>query len=132
MRSGTIQFKNSSSNDSPTPRRNNLRRLTLMPMAGASSRTWVTTPFSSKLFSDLTHYVRSGDFVMALVKESQDVDEYAFALGALAHYAADISGHGVGVNVAVPILYPQLRTRFGAMVTYWGQSFGSHPHGVWV
>lgn len=76
-------------------------------------------PFASKLFSDLTHYVRSGDFVMALLKESQDVDEYAFALGALAHYAADISGHGVGVNVAVPLLYPQLRTRFGAIVTYW-------------
>jgi len=76
-------------------------------------------PFSSKLFSDLTHYVRSGDFVVALVKESQDLNEYAFALGALAHYAADVNGHGSGVNPAVPILYPELRTRFGAIVTYW-------------
>jgi Zinc dependent phospholipase C len=76
-------------------------------------------PFSNKLFSDLTHYVRSGDFVLALINESQDLDEYAFALGALAHYAADISGHGLGVNPSVPILYPELRTRFGAIVTYW-------------
>src|ERR1035438_6538572 len=35
-------------------------------------------PFSSKLFSDLTHYVRSGDFVAAMIRDSQDVDEYAF------------------------------------------------------
>lgn len=76
-------------------------------------------PFSSKLFSDLTHYVRSGDFVTALISESRDINEYAFALGALAHYAADISGHGEAVNPAVPILYPELRARFGAIVTYW-------------
>jgi len=76
-------------------------------------------PFSSKLFSDLTHYVRTGDFVMALIAESQDVNDYAFALGALAHYAADVSGHGLGVNPSVPILYPELRTRFGKIVTYW-------------
>jgi hypothetical protein len=76
-------------------------------------------PFSSKLFSDLTHYVRSGDFVVALLRESQDLDEYAFALGALAHYAADNSGHRLATNLAVPILYPELRSRFGKTVTYW-------------
>ena len=76
-------------------------------------------PFSSKLFSDLTHYVRSGDFVTALIDESQDINEYAFALGALAHYAADVWGHGQAVNPGVPMLYPELRTRFGAIVTYW-------------
>ncbi len=76
-------------------------------------------PFSSKLFSDLTHYVRSGDFVVAMIRESQDLNEYAFALGALAHYAADNNGHPLGTNVAVPVLYPQLRTRFGKTVTYW-------------
>ncbi len=76
-------------------------------------------PFSSRMFSDLTHYVRSGDFVMALIKESQDVNEYAFALGALAHYAADNSGHRIATNLAVPILYPELRTKFGKTVTYW-------------
>ena len=76
-------------------------------------------PFSSKFFSDLTHYVRSGDFIVALIRESQDLDEYAFALGALAHYAADDSGHRLATNQAVPILYPELRTRFGKTVTYW-------------
>ncbi len=76
-------------------------------------------PFSSKFFSDLTHYVRSGDFIVALIRESQDLDEYAFALGALAHYAADDSGHRLATNLAVPILYPELRARYGKTVTYW-------------
>ena len=76
-------------------------------------------PFSSKLFSDLTHYVRSGDFVVALIRESQDLNEYAFALGALAHYAADNNGHRLGTNVAVPVLYPNLGREFGKTVTYW-------------
>ena len=75
-------------------------------------------PFSSHFFSDLTHYVRSGDFIMALIRESQDVNEYAFALGALAHYAADNSGHRLATNLAVPILYPKLRLKFGKQVTY--------------
>jgi hypothetical protein len=76
-------------------------------------------PFSSKFFSDLTHYVRSGDFVSALLRDSEDLDEYAFALGALAHYAADNSGHRIATNLAVPILYPALRRKFGKTVTYW-------------
>src|SRR5665213_1620794 len=76
-------------------------------------------PFSSKFFSDLTHYVRSGDFIVALIRESQDLDEYAFALGALAHYAADDSGHRLATNLAVPVLYPELGAKFGKTVTYW-------------
>jgi hypothetical protein len=76
-------------------------------------------PFSSRLFSDLTHYVRSGDFILALIRESQDINEYAFALGALAHYAADTNGHRIATNLAVPILYPKLRKKFGKEVTYW-------------
>lgn len=75
-------------------------------------------PFGNKLFSDLLHYVRSGDFVIALIRDSQDVNEYAFALGALAHYAADNAGHPIAVNRAVPMMYPKLRTKFGADVTY--------------
>src|SRR5580704_16168806 len=75
-------------------------------------------PFGSKLFSDLLHYVRSGDFVLALLRDSQDVNDYAFALGALAHYAADNAGHPIAVNRAVPMMYPKLRTKFGADVTY--------------
>jgi hypothetical protein len=75
-------------------------------------------PFGSKLFTDLTHYVRSGDFVLNLIRDSQDLNEYAFALGALAHYAADNTGHRMATNVAVPLLYPKLQTQFGNRVTY--------------
>ena len=76
-------------------------------------------PFSSRFFSDLTHYVRSGNFVTALIRESQDLNEYAFALGALEHYAADTEGHRIATNRAVPILYPDLRRKYGSAVTYW-------------
>jgi hypothetical protein len=75
-------------------------------------------PFGSKEFSNLVHYVRSGDFVRELLLESQDVNEYAFALGALSHYASDITGHGMAVNQAVAIEYPKLRAKFGKTVTY--------------
>jgi len=76
-------------------------------------------PFSSRLFSDLTHYVRSGDFITALIRDSEDLNEYAFALGALEHYAADMEGHRIATNRAVPMLYPELRRKFGNDVTYW-------------
>jgi hypothetical protein len=75
-------------------------------------------PFGNKLFSDLVHYVRSGDFVEALLRDSQNLNDYAFALGALAHYAADNEGHRTGTNVAVPLLYPKLRRKYGNVVTY--------------
>jgi Zinc dependent phospholipase C len=74
-------------------------------------------PFGSREFSNLVHYVRSGDFVRELLLESQDVNEYAFALGALSHYAADIVGHPA-VNEAVAIEYPKLRAKFGESVRY--------------
>jgi hypothetical protein len=75
-------------------------------------------PLGSKYFSDLAHYVRSGDFVEALIRDAQDLDELAFALGALAHYAADNNGHPIAVNRAVSIEYPKLRARYGKDVTY--------------
>jgi len=75
-------------------------------------------PAGNPFFSDLTHYVRSGDFVMALLRDSQDVYEYSFALGAMAHYAADNNGHRTGTNRAVPILYPKLKKKFGDSVSY--------------
>jgi hypothetical protein len=75
-------------------------------------------PFGSRFFSDLTHYVRSGDFILNLIRESQDLNEYAFALGALSHYAADNNGHPLAVNLAVPLLYPKLGRKFGRLVTY--------------
>jgi Zinc dependent phospholipase C len=74
-------------------------------------------PFGSKDFSNLVHYVRSGDFVRELLLESTDVNEYAFALGALAHYASDITGHPA-VNQSVAVEYPKLRAKFGKSVTY--------------
>src|SRR6184192_3114556 len=75
-------------------------------------------PFGSKFFTDLAHYVRSGDFIEAMLAESRDINEYAFALGALAHYAADNKGHAIGVNRAVPIIFPKLRAKYGNEVTY--------------
>jgi Zinc dependent phospholipase C len=74
-------------------------------------------PFGNRLFSDLVHYVRSGDFVEALLDEATDVNEYAFALGALAHYTADIVGHPA-VNAAVAQGFPKLRAKYGPDVTF--------------
>jgi hypothetical protein len=74
-------------------------------------------PFGSVEFSNLVHYVRSGDFVQELLRQSQDANEYAFALGALAHYASDIAGHPA-VNAAVAIQYPKLRAKYGNSVKY--------------
>jgi len=75
-------------------------------------------PFGSQFFSDLTHYVRSGDFVLALIEESKNLNEYAFALGALSHYAADTSGYELATNRAVAIMYPKLARKYGSVVTY--------------
>ena len=75
-------------------------------------------PHGSTLVSDLTHYVRSGDFVIALLRDAKDLNGYAFALGAMAHYAADTEGHKLGTNRAEPVLYPKIGKKFGASVTY--------------
>jgi Zinc dependent phospholipase C len=74
-------------------------------------------PFGSVEFSNLVHYVRSGDFVRELLAQSQDANEYAFALGALAHYTSDVAGHPA-VNEAVAIEYPKLRAKYGNSVKY--------------
>jgi hypothetical protein len=75
-------------------------------------------PYGSPFFSDLTHYIRSGDFIQALLRDATDIHEYAFALGALAHYSADTHGHRIGTNRAVPILYPGLRKKYGDSVAF--------------
>jgi hypothetical protein len=75
-------------------------------------------PYGSKFFSDLTHYVRTGDFIQALLRDAQSLDEFAFALGALAHYAADNEGHSLATNRAVPLLYPRLKKKYGDRVTF--------------
>ncbi len=74
-------------------------------------------PFGSAYFSDLVHYVRSGDFVLALLKDATDLNEYAFALGALAHYASDNSGHPT-INQVTAIEFPKLKKKYGDRVTY--------------
>jgi hypothetical protein len=74
-------------------------------------------PFGNKEFSNLVHYVRSGDFVRELLLESQDANEYAFALGALSHYTADSAGHPA-VNQSVAIEFPKLRAKYGKSVRY--------------
>ena len=75
-------------------------------------------PFGSHLFTNLTHYVRSGAFVEVLIRDAADANEYAFALGALAHYAADNSGHPLAVNRAVPLMYPKVRAKVGDEALY--------------
>ncbi len=88
-------------------------------------------PFGSREFSDLVHYVRSGDFVRELLLESQDANEYAFALGALSHYASDIAGHPA-VNQAVAIEYPKLRAKFGQVSPLCPGQDGAPENGVRV
>ena len=75
-------------------------------------------PFGSKLFTNLLHYVRSGDFVETILSEARNLNEYAFALGVLCHYSADNYGHKLGVNICVPIIYPKMEKKFGDVVTY--------------
>ncbi len=75
-------------------------------------------PFGHKFISDLAHYVRSGDLILSLLDEATDLNEYAFALGSLAHYASDDNGHRIAVNKSVPIIYPKLKRKFGDTVTY--------------
>ena len=75
-------------------------------------------PFGSHFFSNLLHYVRTGDFIETLIAEAGTLDEYAFALGALGHYSADNQGHPLAVNPAVALMYPRLQQQFGDVVTY--------------
>ncbi len=82
-------------------------------------------PFGSPLFTNLVHYVRSGDFVNALLVDAKDLNEYAFALGFLSHYMADKYGHFLGTNRCVPIVYPKMQKKFGNLVTY-GEDKVSH------
>jgi hypothetical protein len=82
-------------------------------------------PFGSTYFTDLAHYVRSGDFVENLISESQNLNEYAFALGALCHYNGDKYGHSLGTNHVVPLVYPEMKKKFGPVVTY-GDNHISH------
>jgi hypothetical protein len=95
-----------------------LRKAHAFAYGGAIIQDLGYYPHGNKLFSDLTHYVRSGDFIQALLRDAQNLNEYAFAVGSVAHYASDNSGHRLATNRAVPILYPKLGKKFGPVVTY--------------
>jgi hypothetical protein len=102
----------------PTRLRKKLHEAHAYAYGGAIIQDMGYYPFGSRFFSDLTHYVRSGDFVLALIAESRDLNEYAFALGALAHYAADTSGHPLATNLSVALMYPKLAKKYGSLITY--------------
>src|ERR1700678_4377532 len=82
-------------------------------------------PFGDINFSDLTHYVRSGDFVVNLFRNATNADELAFAVGALSHYIGDSVGHSTATNLAVPIEFPKLGAKYGPEVNY---AEGKHQH----
>jgi Zinc dependent phospholipase C len=82
-------------------------------------------PFGDSSFSNLTHYVRSGDFVVNLFRNAHNADELAFAIGALSHYIGDSVGHSEATNLAVPIEFPKLRAEYGPVVSY---AQGRHQH----
>jgi len=103
------RFPNSSPDD--------LRKAHAFAYGGSLVQDMGYYPFGNKYFSDLTHYVRSGDFIVNLIHEASDLNEYAFALGALAHYSSDNLGHPA-INESVAILFPNLRRKYGDHVTY--------------
>ncbi len=101
----------------PQATEENLREAHAYAYGGSMIQDMGYYPFGNKFFSDLLHYVRSGDFVMNLINDSVDLNQYAFALGALAHYASDNAGHPT-VNRVVPVEFPKLRKKYGDVVTY--------------
>jgi hypothetical protein len=81
-------------------------------------------PFGKRFFSNLTHYVRSGDFVAWMLRNARTIDEYAFAIGTLTHYLGDSIGHSQAINPATAFEFPKLQRKYGDSVTY-----GESPHG---
>jgi hypothetical protein len=80
-------------------------------------------PFGRPIFSDLLHYVRTGDFIRALFRDAKSADDVAFAIGALSHYLGDTTGHPDAINLAVGQEFPALAQRYGPNVNY-----GEGPH----
>ena len=102
----------------PRATREELRHARAFAYGGSVIQDLGYYPFGSHFFSNLLHYARTGDFVEMMIREARDVDEYAFALGALAHYAADNAGHPEAVNKAVALMFPKLRAKYGDVITY--------------
>jgi len=82
-------------------------------------------PFGKPDFSNLLHYVRTGDFIRALFRESKDADDVAFSIGALSHYLGDTLGHPEAINLAVGKSFPELAAIYGPNVNY---AEGKHQH----
>ena len=101
----------------PNATEDDLRKAHAFAYGGCLIQDMGYYPFGNTMFSDMVHYVRSGDFVEALLTESTDINEYAFSLGALTHYVADTIGHPV-VNAAVAREFPKLGAKYGPIVTY--------------
>src|SRR4051812_46359630 len=102
----------------PSASADDLRKAHAYAYGGAIIQDIGYYPFGNKFISDLAHYVRSGDFVLNLLSEAHDLNEYAFALGSLAHFAADNRGHPEATNLVVPMMFQKLKAKFGPVVTY--------------
>jgi hypothetical protein len=101
-----------------------LRRAQAFAYGGCAIQDSGYYPFGHRFMSDLTHYVRTGDFVAALIRDARDVNELAFALGALSHYVGDSYGHQDAVNPSTAVEFPNLAAKYGPVVTY-----DESPHG---
>jgi hypothetical protein len=88
-------------------------------------------PFANEFFSNLTHYVRSGDFVQSLFQHANSANEFAFAIGALSHYVGDSIGHSQATNLSVAITFPKLRAKYGSSVNY-AQGKNEHSQVEWA
>jgi hypothetical protein len=95
-----------------------LREAHAYAYGGCAIQDYGYYPFGNRFFSDLTHYVRAGDFVLALMRDARTPDELAFAIGALTHYIGDVIGHSHAINHAVPIEFPKLEKKYGDTVNY--------------
>ena len=103
----------------PSATADQIRKARAYAYGGALIQDLGYYPFGSHFFTDLVHYVRAGDFVAALISESHTIDELAFALGALAHYASDNAAHPMAVNRVLPMMYPKLRAKYGDDVLFY-------------
>jgi len=107
----------------PTLTEAQIREAHAYAYGGSAIQDFGYYPFGNRFFSDLTHYVRSGDFVLALLRNAKTPDELAFAIGSLSHYIGDTIGHGDAVNHSVPITFPKLEKQYGNTVNY-----AQNPH----
>lgn len=75
-------------------------------------------PLGSTFFTNLVHYVRSGNMITSLLRNANTINQYAFAIGFMSHYYADNYGHPIATNKSVPLVYPKLGKKHGDEVTY--------------